>query len=157
MVWGATVSRLYSLGCGQAIEIMERRVNKQINVVGAVVIRAGTVLAAQRSQTMSLPGLWEFPGGKIESRESPQEALAREMQEELLCRVSVGERVEATTYEYEFGVVTLTTFYATILDVEPHVTEHADLRWITMEDLHNLNWAPADLPAMRRVLRDHAA
>ncbi|MGV2985122.1 (deoxy)nucleoside triphosphate pyrophosphohydrolase [Microbacterium sp. AGC85] len=131
--------------------------SKQINVVGAVVIRAGAVLAAQRSQTMSLPGLWEFPGGKIESRESPQEALAREIQEELLCRVSVGERVEATTYEYEFGVVALTTFYATILDGEPQVTEHADLRWIPMEDLHNLNWAPADLPAMRRVLRDHAA
>lgn len=136
---------------------MERRVNKQINVVGAVVIRAGSVLAAQRSQTMSLPGLWEFPGGKIESRESPQEALAREIQEELLCRVSVGERVEATTYEYEFGVVTLTTFYATILDGEPHATEHADLRWIPMADLHNLNWAPADIPTMKRILRDHAA
>lgn len=130
---------------------------RQMNVVGAVVIRTGTVLAAQRSQAMSLPGLWEFPGGKIESRESPQEALAREIEEELLCKVLVGERVEATTYEYEFGIVMLTTFYATILRGEPHVTEHADLRWIPMADLHKLKWAPADIPAMKRVLNDHAA
>ncbi|MDQ0643770.1 (deoxy)nucleoside triphosphate pyrophosphohydrolase [Microbacterium murale] len=125
---------------------------KQINVVGAVLIRDGAALAAQRSRTMSLPGLWEFPGGKVEFGETPQDALAREIQEELLCTVSVGERVEATTHEYEFGVVTLTTYYATIVDGDPRLTEHADLRWIPLTDLYSVDWAPADIPTVDRIL-----
>ena len=130
---------------------------KQINVVGAVVMRDGTVLSAQRSQLMSLPGKWECPGGKMERGESPQDALAREMQEELLCTVSVGERVESTTHEYDFGIVTLTTYYVNILDGEPRLTEHSEIRWIPVAELRSVDWAPADVPAVDRIVRDHSA
>ncbi|GAA4489395.1 (deoxy)nucleoside triphosphate pyrophosphohydrolase [Microbacterium panaciterrae] len=128
---------------------------KQINVVGAVVMRDGAVLSAQRSQLMSLPGFWEFPGGKIEPGESAQEALTREMREELLCTVSVGELVETTTHEYDFGIVTLTTFYATLIDAEPKLTEHSEIRWIPVAELRSVEWAPADMPAVERVMYDH--
>lgn len=76
---------------------------KQINVVGAVVVRDGTILCAQRSASMSLPGMWEFPGGKIELGETPEQALRRELDEELLCTIDVGDHVETTSYEYDFG------------------------------------------------------
>lgn len=129
---------------------------KQINVVGAVVVRDDTVLAAQRSAGMSLPGMWEFPGGKVEAGETPQEALAREMNEELLCRVEIGEHVETTSHEYAFGVVTLTTYYATLIDGEPQLTEHSEIRWIPASSLDSVEWAPADVPAVERIMRDFA-
>lgn len=130
---------------------------KQINVVGAVIVRDGTILAAQRSSTMALPGLWEFPGGKIEPGESPEQALRRELQEELLCTVEVGGHVETTVHEYDFGVVTLTTFYSTLLIGEPSLTEHSEIRWLAASDLHTVEWAPADIPAVERIIRDFAA
>lgn len=145
------------LGFEQAVELIGRGVKRRIYVVGAVLIRDDTVLAAQRGPTMSLPGKWEFPGGKIEPGESPQEALVREVREELLCGISTGGPVESTTHEYDFGVVTLTTYYATLIEGDPLVTEHADLRWVPLVELRSLDWAPADIPAVNRVLRDHAA
>ncbi|MCC2028587.1 (deoxy)nucleoside triphosphate pyrophosphohydrolase [Microbacterium sp. YMB-B2] len=130
---------------------------KQINVVGAVVVRDGTILSAQRSASMSLPGMWEFPGGKIEAGETPEQALRREMQEELLCTIDVGAHVETTSFEYDFGVVTLTTFYATLVEGEPRLTEHAEIRWIAAADLDSVTWAPADVPAVHRIMSDLAA
>lgn len=126
---------------------------KQIDVVGAVLVRDNKVLAAQRGPSMALAGLWEFPGGKIERGESPQEALIRELREELLCDISVGDLVETTSHTYDFGVVTLTTFFATVESGEPQVTEHAELRWIPAGDLQGVEWAPADVPAVKHAMR----
>ncbi|RNI25354.1 (deoxy)nucleoside triphosphate pyrophosphohydrolase [Flexivirga caeni] len=124
-----------------------------IEVVGAAVVHDGLVLAAQRGPTMSMPGSWEFPGGKIEPGESPQEALVRELREELLCDVTVGEHVETTSHSYDFGIIILSTYFAAIEAGEPQATEHAELRWVPPSKLHGLAWAPADLPAVERVSR----
>lgn len=126
---------------------------KQLDVVGAVLVRDGTVLAAQRGPGMALAGHWEFPGGKIEAGESPQEALGRELREELSCTATIGDRVETTSYEYDFGIVTLTTYFATLDAGEPQATEHAELRWIPVADLHSVEWAPADIPAVERIMQ----
>ncbi|MDN6411054.1 MAG: (deoxy)nucleoside triphosphate pyrophosphohydrolase [Yaniella sp.] len=130
---------------------------KEINVVGAVVAEGGRILSAQRSESMSLSGMWEFPGGKIESGETSREALVREMQEELLCTVEIGDQVESTRYEYDFGFVTLTTFYATLIDGEPKLTEHSEIRWIDAAELDSVEWAPADVPAVEKIMTDYAA
>jgi 8-oxo-dGTP diphosphatase len=126
---------------------------KQIHVVGAVIIREGRVLCAQRGAGQSMASLWEFPGGKIEAGETPQEALRREIVEEMKCVVSVGEQVAYTAHEYRFGVVHLTTFYCELLSGTPQLTEHAAIRWLLPEELLTLEWAPADVPAVHTIMR----
>ncbi|MFL2832125.1 MAG: (deoxy)nucleoside triphosphate pyrophosphohydrolase [Coraliomargaritaceae bacterium] len=124
------------------------------DVVGAVILRDGNVLCARRGPDGSLPGLWEFPGGKIEADESPKEALAREISEELNCIIKVGDQVESTTYEYDFAIITLTTFYCTLVNGEPNKTEHTELRWLAPELLKELAWAPADIPAVEQITQN---
>lgn len=127
---------------------------KEINVVGAIIVDGRKILAAQRSDTMSLPGMWEFPGGKIEDGETPREALVRELQEELLYTAEIGEEVASTRHEYDFGFVTLTTFYSKLVDGEPKLTEHSEIRWIEASELNSVEWAPADIPAVEKVVHD---
>ncbi|PIC68175.1 8-oxo-dGTP diphosphatase MutT [Sporosarcina sp. P21c] len=125
---------------------------KQVHVVGAVIENEkGEVLAALRSPVMTLPNYWEFPGGKIETGETHQEALRREIQEELGCTINVGEAVEDTTYEYEKVIVRLETFMSKIVEGKPVATEHAELCWIAKDQLHTLEWAPADIPAIEKL------
>ena len=117
-------------------------------VVGAVIIRDGLVLCAQRGPHGSLPGLWEFPGGKVEAGESPVAALEREIAEELGCTVEIGGEVTTTTHEYAFGTVVLTTFYCRITSGSPHASEHAAIAWLPPEELAAIEWTPADIPAV---------
>lgn len=129
---------------------------KQIHVVGAVIVEDGLVLCAQRGLEGALPGLWEFPGGKIEPGESGPEALTREITEELGCTVEVGDEVTTTIHDYEFGQVWLTTYYCRISAGSPAPREHAAIRWVQPQQLADLEWAPADVPALARVRSDLA-
>lgn len=130
---------------------------KRIDVVGAVIIRDGTVLCAQRGAGGALPGMWEFPGGKVEVGEEPRDALEREIVEELRCRVRVGAEVTTTSHEYDFGIVTLTTFYCELVDGLPELSEHDEVVWLPPEELAQLDWAPADLPAVALIEREFAS
>lgn len=130
---------------------------KRINVVGAVLVRDGLVLAAKRGQQMSLPGMWEFPGGKIEAGETPEAALRRELVEELRCDAEVGDHVETTEHEYDFGVVILSTYYCTLIGTEPELTEHSEIRWVPFAELAKFEWAPADIPAVNSIVQRHAS
>lgn len=124
---------------------------KSIEVVGAVIVSGGRVLCAQRGGSGPLSGLWEFPGGKIEPGEAPGAALTREIYEELRCHITVGDQVTTTRHDYEFATVTLTTFYCSLTDGHPSLTEHIDMRWLAPDELRTLEWAPADIPAMALV------
>lgn len=130
---------------------------KHINVVGAVIVRDGAVLCAKRGPGGHLEGMWEFPGGKIELGETGRQALEREIDEELKCRVEVGGEVTTTSYEYDFGSVTLTTFYCELLGGSPVLTEHEEVRWLLPSELSALAWAPADIPAVEIVQESVAA
>ncbi|WP_027416290.1 (deoxy)nucleoside triphosphate pyrophosphohydrolase [Aneurinibacillus terranovensis] len=122
---------------------------KQLDVVGAVIInRHGEVLCALRSQRMPLPGMWEFPGGKIEEGENPQQALKREIKEELDIDIKVGELVSDSVYEYPDTAIHLMTYYASIVSGEPNVREHEKVVWLARKDLSSLEWAPADMPTV---------
>lgn len=122
---------------------------KHVEVVGAVIVRDGKILCARRGLSGALGGMWEFPGGKVESGEGPRVALARELVEELRCEVNVGACVTTTTHEYEFATVTLTTFICELASGEPQLTEHEAVVWLAPNELHTLDWAPADVPAVR--------
>ncbi|MFD0942374.1 (deoxy)nucleoside triphosphate pyrophosphohydrolase [Savagea faecisuis] len=127
---------------------------KKVHVVGAVIENEqGEYLCALRSPTMSLPNYWEFPGGKIEKGETKEEALIREIQEELGCTIEVYEQVEDTTYEYEQVIVRLETFKSRIISGNIHKTEHAEIRWVAPEQLNTLRWAPADIPAIECLMK----
>lgn len=127
---------------------------KPTHVVGAVILnREGEILCARRSESMTLPGYWEFPGGKIEKDETPQSALIREINEELRCEISIGEFIEDTTFFYENIVIRLETYFAEITNGSPIAEEHSELKWLPYTQLQTLNWAPADLPAVERVIQ----
>lgn len=124
---------------------------RYIYVVGAVIVKDKRVLCVQRGPDQSLPYKWEFPGGKIEKGESPQTALRREINEELNCEIEVGQNIEQTVYEYPFGTVHLSTYYCRIIG-EPKLTEHMDKLWLAQDELLSLDWAPADVPAVKMIM-----
>lgn len=125
----------------------------RIDVVGAAIIRDGTVLCAQRSPVGPLAGMWEFPGGKIEPGEAAPAALRRELREELRIEVEVGTHIATTSYEYDFGIVGLQTYLCAIRSGTPVLTEHAAVRWLAPNQLKTLDWAPADLPTVEWLSR----
>jgi len=129
------------------------KIKKTVHVVGAIIENdKQEILCALRGPEMTLPNYWEFPGGKIEQGESKEEALKREIQEELGCVIEVFDHVEDTTYEYEKVIVRLETFMAKIVSGTPIATEHAQIKWVPRKELATLNWAPADIPAIEKLL-----
>lgn len=125
---------------------------RQINVVGAIIVKNGKILCAQRGYDKSLAGFWEFPGGKIESCETATQALKREIREELLFEISdEPEKFISTSFEYEFGIVNLTTFICYIKKGMPTLTEHIAIKWLKQDELEQLEWAPADIPTVSEL------
>ncbi|WP_281884802.1 8-oxo-dGTP diphosphatase MutT [Paenibacillus sp. YYML68] len=125
---------------------------KQVDVVGAVIYNAkNEVLCALRSHKMSLPGLWEFPGGKIEPGEAPEQSLVREIEEELDCTIEVGALIADITHDYPTVRVRLITYEAAIINGEPIPKEHEKLVWLSINELDALEWAPADLPTIEEL------
>lgn len=123
-------------------------------VVGVALLDGrGRVLGAQRRSPEALAGLWEFPGGKVDVGETDQEALIRECAEELGCVVSVGAWLGEVPIAD--GLATLRVWCGSVSSGEPSAREHLALRWLTVDELDEVKWIPADLPlvvALRSVL-----
>ncbi|WP_416902460.1 (deoxy)nucleoside triphosphate pyrophosphohydrolase [Micromonospora echinospora] len=127
-------------GDGQA----ERRDVKV--VVGAAIVADGRVLACARSAPPEVAGRWEFPGGKVEPGESETAALVRECAEELAVRVEVGDRV-GRDVRMAHGRAVLRVYAARLLgDDQPRALEHAEMRWLSADELDTVDWLPADVP-----------
>ena len=127
---------------------------KIIPVVCAIIEQDGLVLCALRGEQMSLPGKWEFPGGKLELNELPEDALIREIKEELNVSIEITDSLPISDYSYvPEKVIRLIPFRCVIQNNEiPVAAEHAELRWMKKEDLLNLNWAEADVPIILSLL-----
>ena len=126
---------------------------KLIKVVGAIIENENNeILCALRSTKMSLPNLWEFPGGKIEEGESLVDAIVREIKEELDCTIEFIDVFNDNIHEYDKFIVNLITARCRLIEGEPTANEHDKLIWLPKENLPSLNWAPADIPAVEKLL-----
>ena len=123
---------------------------KTIKVVAAIIIKDGQVFATQRGYG-EFKGWWEFPGGKMEPGESPQEALKREIREELDAEVEVRELLETVEWDYPNFHLTMLCFICSLLSESLHLNEHEAATWLTHETLRSVKWLPADAILLDRV------
>lgn len=120
-------------------------------VVAALIWRGNRFMACQRPDHKARALLWEFVGGKVEPGESREQALIRECQEELAVTVDVGEIFMELTHEYPDLTVHLTLFHATIVQGEPQLLEHNDIRWLTVDEIGQYEFCPADEEILERL------
>ena len=123
---------------------------KTIEVVAAVIIKDDEVFATQRGYG-EFKGWWEFPGGKIERGECPQEALIREIREELDAEISVGDLFETVEWDYPNFHLTMHCFVCSLTSESMHLNEHEAAAWLTKETLHSVKWLPADEGILAKI------
>lgn len=127
---------------------------KTIKVVAAIIENDNReILCALRSPQMSLPNLWEFPGGKVEDKESLFDAIEREIQEELNCQVKALDIFDENTHEYEKVIVNLICIKCKLTEGTPTAKEHSKLIYLNRENLSSLVWAPADVPIVENLMK----
>ncbi|MCT3601318.1 (deoxy)nucleoside triphosphate pyrophosphohydrolase [Lactobacillus amylovorus] len=129
---------------------------KIIKVAGVAIIDQdkNKVLAGKRNADRLVGGMWEFPGGKIEKGETPQEAAKRELKEEFHDEVQIGPQLDETvSYEYDFGIVKLTVFFAKLLTNNFDLVAHSEVEWLSADEVQKLNWAPADASLVKELAR----
>lgn len=126
---------------------------KLVEVVAAVIENENNeILCALRSPIMTLPNMWEFPGGKVEEGESLYTAIEREIKEELKCSVKAIDIIGENRHEYEKIIVNLTAIKCNLVEGEPVADEHSKLIYLKKENLESLIWAPADIPLVKKVI-----
>ena len=123
---------------------------KQINVVAAVIIRDGKVFATQRGYG-EFKDWWEFPGGKIEAGESPQQALVREIREELDATIEVGELLQTVEWDYPTFHLTMHCFWCKLTCEALHLNEHEAAAWLDKDTLFSVRWLPADVGVLKTI------
>lgn len=120
---------------------------KEIKVVAAIIQKENKILATKRGYGEFI-NMWEFPGGKIESGETKEQALVREIKEELNIEISVDKFALDIEYQYPNFYLFMSCFMCSIKEGSIELLEHNDGKWITKEELNALNWLPADIDAV---------
>ncbi|OAS83193.1 MULTISPECIES: (deoxy)nucleoside triphosphate pyrophosphohydrolase [Metabacillus] len=127
----------------------------KIKVVAAIIENdQNEILCALRSPSMSLPNMWEFPGGKMEKGEDFYIAIEREINEELDCKIEAQNIFHENTHEYESFSIHLICMKCRITNGDPIPNEHSKLIWLKKENLCSLKWAPADIPAVEQLMKE---
>jgi 8-oxo-dGTP diphosphatase len=124
-----------------------------LHVVCAIIEHQGNVLITQRSATMAQPMLWEFPGGKIDAGESETDALVREIHEELNLTILPKQRLTPVTHTYRSSTIELIPYTCSLQSGEISLAEHMAYGWVSINELQNYTWCPADVPIMEEYIR----
>lgn len=132
---------------------MKEGQKKVIDVTCALIVNPqNQLLAAQRSEHMSLPLKWEFPGGKVEDGETLEQCLIREINEELDIEIEVVISLESNTHNYPSITINLIPFICKHISGKIKLKEHSDFRWLNSNELLDLDWADADVPILYHYL-----
>lgn len=123
---------------------------KNIEVVAAIICKGEYIFATQRGYGDFKDG-WEFPGGKMEPGESPEEALVREIQEELSTTISVDKFLCTVEYDYPKFHLTMHCYLCSLQTEALHLNEHEAARWLTKGDLDSVDWLPADREVVEKL------
>jgi 8-oxo-dGTP diphosphatase len=126
------------------------KIMKRIEVVAAVIVRDGEVLATRRGYG-EWQGWWEFPGGKMEAGESPRDALRREIREELDAEIEVGRLLETVEWDYPSFHLTMHCFICSLVSGSMNLNEHEAAAWLTKENIGSVKWLPADEGLIGRI------
>ena len=126
---------------------------KTIRVAAAVICRDNRIFATQRGYG-NYKDWWEFPGGKIEPGETSQEALKREILEELDTEIEVGELIDTVEYDYPEFHLSMDCFWCSIRSGSLTLLEAEDARWLTAEESGSVNWLPADLELIEKIAKE---
>lgn len=123
---------------------------KNIKVVAAIIINKDKVFATQRGYGEFKDG-WEFPGGKIEEGETPEQALEREIQEELETKIQVNEKINTVEYDYPNFHLSMDCFICNIIEGNLILKEHEAAKWLSKDELYSVNWLPADEGLIEKI------
>lgn len=124
------------------------------DVTAGLIMCDGKILIGQRKHGKSLEYKWEFPGGKLEAGETLEECLARELMEEMQLKITVGEHFIDSAYDYDFGTIILHSYWATCRTQDiPAVLEHEQYKWVSLRELEQYDFAPADKPIITAILK----
>ncbi|MBR0047889.1 MAG: (deoxy)nucleoside triphosphate pyrophosphohydrolase [Prevotella sp.] len=123
---------------------------KQIEVVAAIIRKGDKIFATQRGYG-EWKDWWEFPGGKIEAGETPEEALVREIREELSTEISVDEFLCTVEYDYPAFHLKMYCYLCSLLTEALHLNEHEATKWLTKDGLDSVKWLPADLEVKEKL------
>lgn len=120
--------------------------NTIVKVTAAILEKDGKFIIAQRKRSDPLSGKWEFPGGKIEPGETPEQCLSRELKEEFAIDVTVGEHVGSNVHHYDHISIELMAYRASWVSGAITMNDHKAYRWVTVDQLTECDFAPADIP-----------
>lgn len=123
---------------------------KRIEVVAAIIVRQDTILATERGYG-EFEGWWEFPGGKVEPGETPEQALVREIHEELNCDIKVNDYLCTAEYDYPTFHLSMRCYLSELADDSFELLEHHAARWLNRAELDNVKWLPADLQVIEAI------
>lgn len=126
---------------------------KHIHVAAAVMIQEHKVFAAQRKDSGELGLKWEFPGGKLEPGETGEDAIVREIMEELSATIAVDRHLMTVDHQYDSFRITMDAYLCTLTDGNLSIGEHVDFRWLSPHELYTVDWAAADIPIVDAIAR----
>lgn len=126
---------------------------KTVCVVAAVIRKDDKIFATQRGYGEFKDG-WEFPGGKIEEGETPEQALVREIKEELDTDISVGELIDTIEFDYPNFHLSMDCFWCEIVQGGLELKEHEAAKWLTKDELYGVDWLPADVGLIEKIKKE---